>query len=152
MTDPDNWAKEVEAEIKSQQDEASRRDQSIAMKARLLDKHAPLLWEELVQAFEVYADAYNKMKKATVLVVSQPGIHLFFVKRDGLPAAIEGQYDHRTRAISIKASNSSITDTYRAKVFPQVDEGLVLLVSENESIATTPLDIAQNVLTEFLKH
>jgi hypothetical protein len=149
MSDPSDWARLVENEIHGNQEERGLREQSLITRRKLIDAHAPELWKQVGEEFRRHCDEYNKLKTSPVLVFSFASVYLFIVRRDGTTAALTGCYDPSTKAIQVSANNSNASETYIPKVIPE-DDGKVVLVSQNERHATTPTDIAQNTLREFL--
>jgi hypothetical protein len=108
MSSPEDWARSLGEEIRLKQSATREDAQAVAMHRDIIAEKMPLVWEEVLAAFQSHCIAYNEqLKPDRTLALHRTGSHSFMVRPDALPEIVVGQYDSNTKRILIKTTAGS---------------------------------------------
>lgn len=148
MGTSDEWARSLGEEIKSKERVEADIAQTVAMHRQIEAEKMPLLWDELIAAFQEHCTAYNEqVNPPRKLYLHRTGPHNFMVRPDALPEIVKGNYNPQNRWIEVLSSIGR--ETY----FPQVEmkgSGEVHLTALSTKRVKTPSAIARDTLRECL--
>ncbi len=148
MGTSEEWARSLNEELKSKERVDRDIAQTVAMRREIEAEKMPLMWNELLAAFQEHCTAYNEqVNPRNKLGLHRRGSYDFMVRPDALPEIVTGRYDPHTRWIEICSSVGK--ETY----FPQVEmagSGDVQLTALSTKRVKTPSAIARDTLRECL--
>lgn len=148
MVTPEEWARSLGEDLKAK--ERVERDiaQTVAMQREITVEKMPLVWEELIVAFQACCVAYNEqVKPARTLALHRGGVYDFMIRPDARPEMINGKYDPHNHTIEIRSTVER--ETYLPIVVLE-GTGRIELTTMSTKRAKTPTAIAQDTIRECL--
>jgi hypothetical protein len=107
MSDADDWAISLGSRIKAQENAASEREQTVAMKRQIIAEKMPGIWQEMMTLFRAFCDAHNRNNNAPRPLSCHQMGDTFEVKPDALPNIITVAYNRTTYEIMIKTPSGA---------------------------------------------
>jgi hypothetical protein len=155
MINPEKWAEKMDNELRQAEESDAAKGQVFLAKRKLLDSHAPLLWEQLTRSLAELANAFNRRRNAALTIDDGGGT--FCVRRsdDAGAAVLTAAFRRLENVITIHILPSNWFRSYAAKVIPGSGEGMVCLVlkdPENNTSNQQDIDtIATDAMEELLR-
>jgi hypothetical protein len=147
MGTPEEWADRLAQRQEEKRTIHQSHDVEAAKVRKLIAEKFPLLWEELMVAFDEYCKAYNDRLKPERILYLIKELDRFEIKEDARGQMVGARIEREANRILIGTYLSK--ERYRAGVGMR-DDGIVHLSSETNGKTYTPAEIAEKTLTPLL--